>query len=129
MARHRTLGMNLNELRRYAVEGARAQVENLRGQIARILAVFPELNRSGDSGAAPRPMGESAATRRGRRAMSAAQRKAVSERMTRYWAQRRGAKQSRTGARRGARKMSAAARKRISDAQKKRWAAVRKLKR
>jgi hypothetical protein len=79
--------------------------------------------------------------------MSSAQRKAVGERMKKYWAQKRAAangaaskesastpaskraaKKSRTSkrtkapAKRGVRTMSAAARKRISDAQKARWA-------
>ena len=82
--------------------------------------------------------------------MSAAQRKAVGERMKKYWAARRAgtattaaaaveangtpkakvaraAKGAKRGtAKRGPRKMSAAARKRISQAQKKRWAAKRK---
>ena len=77
--------------------------------------------------------------------MSAEQRKAVAERMKRYWAGRRSAaaspktgapvagsdgaaaprRKSKTGRAKsagGRRKMSAAARKRISDAQKARWA-------
>ena len=83
--------------------------------------------------------------------MSPAQRKAVGERMKKYWAARRAgtattaaaavetngtpkakvaraAKGAKRGgaAKRGPRKMSAAARKRMSQAQKKRWAAKRK---
>jgi len=79
--------------------------------------------------------------------MSGAQRKAVGERMKKYWAAKRAAangaagkespsadtpkavskrgrtaKRAKAAGKRGARKMSAAARKRISDAQKARWA-------
>jgi hypothetical protein len=77
-----------------------------------------------------------------RRTMSATQRKAVGERMKKYWAAKRAgnapsnraggeedsvASASSAGAvkRRGPRTMSAEARKRISDAQKARWAAQR----
>lgn len=63
--------------------------------------------------------------------MSAAQRKAVSERMKKYWAARSSQKdQSATGPKtllghKGSRKMSAAARRRIGDAQRKRWAKLK----
>jgi len=53
-----------------------------------LTATFPELARGGGKGrgaAAPKRAGR-------RRSMNAAQRKEVSERMTRYWAARRAAK-------------------------------------
>jgi len=94
---------NLNEeqLRRLARLGAVARLEQLRSEEAAIRAEFPELfgggrgrgrkgARRGSGGAAP----AKAATRRRRRkvAMTPEQRKAVSERMKRYWAERRKAK-------------------------------------
>ena len=76
--------------------------------------------------------------------MSAAQRKAVGERMKKYWAARRGDSQAlsasdspdtaapaqapratKAGGKRGPRTMSPEARKRIADAQKARWAKQR----
>ena len=139
-----------SELRRYALVGAQARLEAITSELEAIRRAFPELAsrnvRAAAAGdAASRP-------RRGR--MSAAQRKAVGERMKKYWAARRAGSErsavssktsngtSATGARKGVgrvagtaqissqrapRKMSAAGRKRISDAQKKRWAALRRV--
>ena len=77
-------------LRRLARLGAMARLEQLRQEEAAIRAEFPEL-----FGRGRRPQQESAAPpvrRRRRRAMSTAARKAVSERMRKYWADRRKAK-------------------------------------
>jgi hypothetical protein len=129
MAKRGTTGLNVNELREYAVIGAEARLLKIAEEAAGIYRAFPELRGRqssirGAGGSAPATGGEArTGRRRGRRtAMTAAERKAVSDRMKKYWAQRRAGAE---GAR-PARKMSAAARKRISDAQKKRWAAVRK---
>jgi hypothetical protein len=93
-----------DELRRLARLGAVARIEQLRQEEAAIRAEFPELfGRGRQGGSQPsasrrgRPNGAAASatssTRgRGRRTMSAAQRKAVSERMRKYWADRRKAK-------------------------------------
>ncbi len=89
-----------NTLRSFALVGAMRRLEELRQEEASIRAVFPELFRGGrravnaparaaatdESGGAPRRR------RRRRSTMSAAQRKAVSERMRKYWAARRKAK-------------------------------------
>jgi hypothetical protein len=67
-----------------------ARLEQLRQEEAAIRSEFPEL-----FGRGRRPQQESAAPparRRRRRAMSASARKAVSERMRKYWADRRKAK-------------------------------------
>lgn len=80
--------LNQEQLRRLARLGAVARLEQLRQEEAAIRAEFPELFGRGrrDAGApAPRA---SAGRRRGRR-MSAEARKAVSERMRKYWAGRR----------------------------------------
>jgi hypothetical protein len=74
---------NLARLRAFALVGARARLEELRKEEAALKAEFPELFR----GSAPAPKKQT--RKRGRRAMSAAQKKAVSDRMKKYWADRR----------------------------------------
>jgi hypothetical protein len=145
-----------SDIRRYAIAGAQARLSEIAQEAEAIRRAFPELRetrgpRRRATGARQEPDGESVtpARQRRRRTMSAAQRKAVAERMKKYWAARRAgtataaaaaveangtpsakaaraAKGAKRGAaKRGPRKMSAAARKRISQAQKKRWAATR----
>ena len=142
------------QVRQWAVKGAEQRLLEIAAEAAAIYQTFPELRERGGNQAGKRGAETAAAPAggRGRANMSAAQRKAVSERMRKYWAARREgtvggtssgtAKRGRGGAgaakgnspqaaasgRRGPRKMSAAARKRISDAQKKRWAESRKAK-
>ena len=79
--------LNQEQLRRLARLGAVARLEQLREEEAAIRAEFPELfgGRRGTSQAAK----EGGTRKRRRRAMSAAQRKEVSERMRKYWAERR----------------------------------------
>jgi uncharacterized protein (UPF0335 family) len=80
--------LNQDQLRRLARLGAVARLEQLKEEEAAIRAEFPELfgGRRGNGRAvkelAPRK-------RRRRSAMTAAQRKEVSERMRKYWAERR----------------------------------------
>ncbi len=84
-----------SELRSLALVGARARLSTLQAEIASLLATFPQL-RSGRltrAGSA----GVDVARRRGKkpgrkRPMSAAEKKAVSERMRKYWAERRAGK-------------------------------------
>jgi len=149
-------------MRRYALLGAEARLLQIREEMTAIHQAFPELRANGrvvrkgaDSGrttpASAKPGNEAGAggseNPSRRRRMSAAQRKAVGERMKKYWAARRGGAQAtpttkpaesapaptakalrdakvagRGAGKRGWRTMSAAARKRISEAQKKRWA-------
>lgn len=124
------------QLRKWAVSGAEQRLLEIATEAAAIYKAFPELRDRGTEGPAP---GAAAAGRRAGRKMSTANRKAVSDRMKKYWAARRGGtargaarttKTSTRGTGRSAarvpRKLSPAARKRISDAQKKRWAAYRK---
>ncbi len=77
------------ELRRLAIVGARARLQELQGEIAALVSAFPEIGRSG-----VRPVATSIKRRKpGRKTpMTAAERKEVSERMKRYWASRRAAK-------------------------------------
>jgi hypothetical protein len=100
--------LNSEDLRRLARLGAVARLEQIRAEEAMIRSEVPELFGGGGSGAG-RGRKRAAATseaqgasgsggggrqrrRRQRQPMSAAQRKAVSERMRRYWAERRKAK-------------------------------------
>ena len=72
------------DMKEYARRGAQARVEELTQELAAIYRAFPELRRGGAS-AAPARAG---AVRR-RKPMSAAQRREVSRRMKKYWADRR----------------------------------------
>jgi hypothetical protein len=84
--------LSAEELQRLAKLGAAARLEQLRAEEAAIRAAFPDLAGRGPRG---RRAGAAAAvapvsgSRRRRPAMSAAGRKAVSERMRKYWAERR----------------------------------------
>jgi hypothetical protein len=76
------------DLKLFARRGAEARLAELTQEISAIYSAFPDL-RPGRSrqGAAAQSSRASAPDRR--RSMSAAQRKAVSERMRKYWAARR----------------------------------------
>ena len=78
--------LDKDQLRRLARLGAVARLEQLREEEAAIRAEFPELfgGRRGNG-----QVKEPGARKRRRKAMSAAQRKEVSERMRKYWAERR----------------------------------------
>lgn len=87
MARAATGGLSMERLRELARAGAEVTLHRLRAEIAAIERTFPEL-------ASPtrRQVAAQAATatvKRRTRRMSAAARKAVSQRMRRYWAERR----------------------------------------
>ena len=74
---------------RLARLGAQSRLEELRREESAIRAAFPEL--FGRRRGRPPAGADAGGARNGRRrrVMSAAQRKAVSERMRRYWAERR----------------------------------------
>lgn len=79
-------------LRGWALKGAAARLEEILGERAAIHRAFPELRRRGTPALAsePAPIGDPKPKRtRGKRGMSAAQRKAVGDRMRKYWASRR----------------------------------------
>lgn len=80
--------LSKDQLRRLAAMGAQARLEELRGEEAAIRQAFPELGRKASSGAVT----EAAPPAAKRSRMSPAARRAVSERMKRYWAERRKAK-------------------------------------
>ena len=84
------------DLKGYARRGAEARITELNEELVAIYATFPDLRKGAGqrgprAGAAPtRPASGVAAKRaRKRRKMSAAQRKAVGERMRKYWAARK----------------------------------------
>jgi hypothetical protein len=78
------------ELKRLALIGAQGRIEALRAEIASIVELFPELkNVAGLSGRGGRGVKKAAGAKGRNWNMSAAQRKAVSARMKKYWAARR----------------------------------------
>lgn len=85
--------LNKDDMRRFARLGAMKRLEDIRREEASIRKAFPELfdGRAGIAKAASAPA-EKGAKARKRSTMSAAMRKAVSERMKKYWAGRRKAK-------------------------------------
>ncbi len=82
----RTNGLNGARLRELARIGAEVTLRRLRAEIVAIERAFPELALPARRRAVRRAV-KQASTRT--RTMSAAARKAVSERMRRYWAERR----------------------------------------
>jgi hypothetical protein len=82
--------LNQEQLRRLAQLGAKARLEQLRDEEAAIRAEFPELFGRGRRAQARN--GQAASASRRRKPMSPAARKVVSERMRKYWAERRKAK-------------------------------------
>ena len=90
------------DMNSYARRGAEMRVAELNDELESIFSAFPDL-RAGRGGRRPgrRPHSEArsgtsgggAAKARKRRGMTAAQRKAVSARMKRYWADRRKGKE------------------------------------
>jgi len=73
------------DLREYARDGARARAAELQAELAKIYRLFPDLRGTGRGRRAAAPTRPA----RRRKAMTAAQRKAVSLRMKKYWASRR----------------------------------------
>src|SRR4030095_659379 len=116
-----------SDMKSLAREGAKARLWQLETETNELLRAFPDL-RDGQHSQTTSQDG----SRRGRRKMTAAERRSVSVRMKKYWAGRRkknGASAAeaphpkRSGKRKGT---SAAGRAAIAAAQKKRWAAIRK---
>jgi hypothetical protein len=82
-------GLGADRIRELARDGAEKLLNNLRAEIIAIERTFPELALPQKRRAARQALRK--VGRRGR-AMSAEARKAVSERMKKYWAERRKAK-------------------------------------
>jgi hypothetical protein len=90
--------LSREDLQRLARLGAEKRLEDLRKEEAAILAAFPGLRSAGRrrrtrGQGAPAEAAGTVRRRRRRFKMSAAQKKAVSERMKKYWASRRKAKE------------------------------------
>ena len=75
------------DLKFYARRGAEARLAELREEMNAIHAAFPDLRRGRP--AAKADVAADVPTRRRRKGMSATARKAVSDRMKKYWAARR----------------------------------------
>ncbi len=81
--------LSKEQLQRLARLGARARLDELEAERLAILRAFPGLS-AGAGDAKPKPDTAAApGARRRRKKMPAAQRKAQSERMKKYWAERR----------------------------------------
>jgi hypothetical protein len=86
------------DIRRLARLGAARRIEELRREEAAIRAAFPDLSDDGATRRRPgrrkgaAANGAGAGRKRRRRKMSAAEKRAVSERMKKYWADRRKAR-------------------------------------
>lgn len=82
------------DLKEYARRGAQARVAELQAELARIFRAFPDLRVAGPGrrarAAVAADITAPVPARRRRPRMTAAQRKAVSARMKKYWAERRG---------------------------------------
>lgn len=87
----RSSSISPDRIREFARAGAENAIKELRARIAEIEAAFPEL-RSGGRAAVARATAPAAPAAKRRRSMSAAEKKAVSARMKKYWAARRQAK-------------------------------------
>ncbi len=86
--------LDRQELYRLARLGAEARLRALDEERRQILRNFPGLRGAGGTGQeASTPAAAPAPASRRRRQMSAAERKAVSARMKKYWAERRKAKE------------------------------------
>jgi len=81
-------------LRELALVGARAKLLTLRAEMASLVRLFPELGRGSQAKSSGAELGLTKRRKKpGRKhPMSAAERRAVSERMRKYWAERRAAK-------------------------------------
>jgi aspartate aminotransferase-like enzyme len=84
--------LSKEQLRQLAAMGAQARLEELRNEEAAIRQAFPELGRKSSSSPAAAAAADVSAPAAKRSRMSAAARRAVSERMKKYWADRRKAK-------------------------------------
>lgn len=87
--------LSRQEVKRFALIGARARLDELRAEIASLVKAFPELaqgaaTKRGRTGAGAVPAGTAKRGRKRRAVvMSDDQKKAVSDRMKKYWAARR----------------------------------------
>jgi hypothetical protein len=86
--------LDRQEMYRLARMGAEARLRALEQERAQILRSFPGLKAGAAEPAASQSTAAAAAPVRRRRQMSAAERKSVSLRMKKYWAERRKAKES-----------------------------------
>ncbi|MEO5823424.1 MAG: hypothetical protein ABIT71_23215 [Vicinamibacteraceae bacterium] len=89
------MGLSGEQIKALARQGAAQRYQELQAELAALTATFPELARGGKRRAAPAAAPKASSRRR--RSMNAAQRKEVSERMSKYWAARRAEKADGSG--------------------------------
>ncbi|MGC4084877.1 MAG: hypothetical protein QM736_22880 [Vicinamibacterales bacterium] len=89
------MAISREELLRLARSGAANRVQELQEELESIFKTFPDLRTAG-SRRGTRTAPKAAKAPNSRRAWSAADRRAVSERMKKYWAARRNAKSTKT---------------------------------
>jgi hypothetical protein len=79
------------DMKAFARAGAEARLKQLLAEVAEIRQSFPELGgaRSADRSLRPRAVTTEQPKRRARKPMTGAQRRAVAQRMKKYWAGRR----------------------------------------
>lgn len=83
------------DIQQYARRGAQARIDELNQELHAIYAAFPDLRLGRSRQARRQTPTPSEGTRRSRRRkMTTAQRKAVSQRMRKYWAERRKTKKA-----------------------------------
>jgi hypothetical protein len=87
MAQTTNGSLSAERLRELARAGAEVTLNRLRAEIAALEGAFPEL--AGRAGRRTKALESAPTAKRRRRRMSSAARKAVSDRMRRYWAARR----------------------------------------
>jgi hypothetical protein len=82
------------DMKQFARRGAEARVAELNAELVEIYRAFPDMRRrrSPSASAAADSHTGSPSRRRRRKGMTAAQKRAVSIRMKKYWAERRSAK-------------------------------------
>ena len=81
-----------NELERLAKLGAKSRLDELKREEAAIRSAFPDLFSVTRGRKAAKAVAAPAKRTRKRRKMSAAEKRSVSERMKKYWAERRKAR-------------------------------------
>jgi hypothetical protein len=87
--------LSQQDVRQFALIGAKARLEVLQAELRSLVASFPELGRATRGAPTAAPKAKAPATRRKNRKkkrsynMTAEQKQAVSDRMKKYWAARR----------------------------------------
>ncbi len=82
------MALSREELRRLALAGAKTRLQELEAERRSLMHEFPELGPARSKG----PVSRRPAAHKGKRKMTAAERRAISKRMKALWAERRKAR-------------------------------------